>query len=136
MNICVIGKGSIGNRHASIYKKLGCKVYFFRTAKKDKLAKKFVNEIYSLKDLSKKKFDLFCICNPTSLHLQTLKKIIKLGKNIFIEKPLVSSYGQLNILKKYFYKFKINLFSGYMFRFDPRIKDINGNNPNPPSLKI
>ena len=74
MNICVIGKGSIGNRHASIYKKLGCKVYFFRTAKKDKLAKKFVNEIYSLKDLSKKKFDLFCICNPTSLHLQTLKK--------------------------------------------------------------
>ncbi len=123
MNICIVGKGSIGSRHASIYKKLGCKVYFLRRKRKF-LRNKIKNEIYNIKDLSKKKIDLYCICNPTSLHLNVLKKFIHLGKNIFIEKPLVSNLKQLIRLKKYFYKFKINLFNGYMFRFDPRIKDI------------
>jgi len=123
MNICIIGKGSIGIRHESIYKKLGCKVYFFRKKKNFK-NRRVKNEIYNIKDLYKKKIDLFCICNPTSLHLEALKKIVHLSKNIFIEKPFVSNAKQLKQLKKYFYKFKINLFNGYMFRFDPRINDI------------
>ena len=76
MKICIFGKGSIGRRHQSIFKRLGCDVYFYRSKKLSNYKKKISNDIYRYKDLKKIKFDLICICNPTSLHLKTFKKFL------------------------------------------------------------
>ena len=123
LNICIIGKGSIGQRHAKIYKKLGYNVFFLRSSKKKlkKLEKNNFTELYSYKDLKKINFKLYLICNPTNLHFYSLKKILKKNVNIFVEKPLASNLRDLHKIRKYYNDYKINLFIGYMLRHDPRI---------------
>ena len=83
--------------------------------------KLYSHQIYSYKDLKKHKIDLFIICNPTSLHVSTLKKIAKNNANILIEKPLAFNSQSLNEAEKIYNKYKINLFTGYMLRYDSRI---------------
>jgi len=119
LNICIIGKGSIGKKHAKIFKKLGHKVSFFRSL----VIKKRINskEIYNYKKLSLLNFNLYVICNPTSHHFSSIKKILKKNINIFVEKPLVSSFNELKKLKNYYQKYKLNLFTGYVLRHDPRV---------------
>ena len=123
LNICIIGKGSIGKKHGKIFKKLGHKVSFLRSSIKASRKKILLNsnEYNNYKELKKFNFDLYVICNPTSLHLSAIKKIIKKNINIFIEKPLVSNLKDLNKIKKYYQKYNINLFAGYVLRYDPRI---------------
>ena len=108
----------MSERHAKIFRQNGNKVFFF---KRNKNIKKN-NEINSYKELKENKFGLFCICYPTALHLRVFKKIYKYGKNFFIEKPLVSREFDLIKLEKIIKKNKKNIFNGFMFRFDPRIR--------------
>jgi predicted dehydrogenase len=115
--VCIIGKGSIGTRHGKIFKRLGCNVTYFRRKKSVPLSK---NEVTNIKNL-KKKVDLVCICNPTSLHSKTFIKFQNISKNFFIEKPSFHKLTDIKKVYKILKKKKINIFSGYMFRFDPRI---------------
>lgn len=122
LNICIIGKGSIGKKHAKIFKKLGHKVSFFRSfIKKNKKEIIDPKEIYNYKNLNLVNFDLYVVCNPTSHHFLSIKKILKKNINIFVEKPLVSSLNDLKKIKHYYQKYKINLFTGYVLRHDPRV---------------
>ena len=114
MICCIIGKGSIGNRHAKILENLNVKVMFIR--RKPNILKK--NEIsFNYKYLDKINF--FIITNPSSLHLTTIKKIIHFNKPIFVEKPFVTQRKFSNIIKNF-----EKLFVLYQMRFDPRIKFI------------
>lgn len=117
MNICIIGKGSIGTRHAKIFKSLGCNIFFLRSEKK---MLDYANEVNSTKKFNKK-ISLYCICNPSSKHFKSFKDIASHKANIFIEKPLVTNLKDLKNIKKLIKKHKINLFNGYMLRKDPRI---------------
>ena len=114
MICCIIGKGSIGKRHSSILKTLNVKVLFIR--RKPKKTQK--NEI-SFNSDSLKKANFFIIANPSSLHLQTIKKIIKFNKPIFVEKPFVTQTNISKAVKSY-----KKLFVLYQMRFDPRISFI------------
>ncbi len=114
MKACIIGKGSIGKKHFSILSKLKLDIFFIRRKKKNK------NDIY-FSELKKHTFDYFFITNPTSLHIKTLKRIIKFKKPIFIEKPFCDK----KLIKKeikYFLKHKI--FVGFMLRYDKRIQKL------------
>lgn len=126
MKILIVGKGSIGYRHAKIFKSLGCNVSFLRTnqsniSNNDKTSFK---EYFDIRKLNIKFFDLVCICNPTSLHIKTLQKLLFYSKKFFIEKPVASSEKDLKDLIKIKKKHKIDIFNGYMLRHDPRIKFI------------
>ena len=126
MKILIVGKGSIGFRHAKIFKSLGCNVSFLRTNQSNILEnnKKISNEYFNIRDLNKQLFDLVCICNPTSLHIQTLQKLIYCSKKFFIEKPVASSEKDLRNLIKIKKNYNLDVFNGYMLRHDPRIKFI------------
>ena len=113
MNICIIGKGSIGKRHAKILSKLKYNIFFLR-----RKANKFNEVNYESINLLKK-IDFFIISNPTSLHFKTLKKIEIYKKPILIEKPLFDENANLNSINK---KIKKLIFTAYMMRFDPRIE--------------
>ena len=65
------------------------------------------------------KTNFFIIANPSSLHLITIKKIIKFNKPIFVEKPFVTQRKFSSTIKN----FK-KMFVLYQMRFDPRIKFI------------
>ena len=126
LNVCILGKGSIGIRHGKSFNKLGFNVFFFREKKqKTKIKIKYnYKEIVNLNELKKKKFDLFIISNPTSKHFKSVKKILKKNINILIEKPLVSNHQELLKLKFLYNKYDINIFAGYQLRHDPRVKII------------
>ena len=126
MEICIVGKGSIGYRHATIFYKLGCKIIFFRTHQstlKKKQNFRF-KEISRFSDIKKNKISLVVISNPTSLHFRTLVKFSKLCKNFLIEKPMSNNLGELIKISKLVKKRKLNIFAGYMMRHDPRILKI------------
>lgn len=114
MNCCIIGKGSIGQRHSSILRELKTKVFFLR-----RNPNKYENNEISFKDIFSKKIDFFIISNPSSLHLKTIKKLIVFNKPIFVEKPFVTQEKISKKIKTY-----KKIFVLYQMRFDPRIKFI------------
>lgn len=114
--ICIIGKGSIGKRHAKILKKLNCKIFFLRSKNY-----KIKNDFKISKKISfLKQINIFLITNPTSFHIKTLNMIKRFNAHIFIEKPLsdLSIHKIKNQLKK------LSLSVGYMMRYDKRILKI------------
>lgn len=126
MEICIIGKGSIGLRHGEIFHSLGFKITFFRSFKsniKKKIKFKYF-ETNNFDKIKKKKFDLIIVANPTYLHFKTLIKFNKICKNFLIEKPVVNSHIELKKIIKIIKLKNLNIFTGYMMRFDPRIKNI------------
>jgi len=129
MKVLIVGKGSIGFRHAKIFKSFGCEISFLRSNQSNivKKNKKIFKEYFSIKNIKKQLFDLVCICNPTSLHIETLNKLLNYSKTFFIEKPVVSTENDLKKLVNYKKKTKFNIFNGFMLRHDPRIKFVKKN---------
>lgn len=112
MNCCIIGKGSIGKRHAKILKKLNIKVIFLRR-------KAYGSDEKSYQNIKYRHYDFFIISNPSSLHLLTINKLAKYNKPILVEKPLMVEKK----IDKHLLKLK-KCFVLYQMRFDPRINFI------------
>ena len=100
IKICFFGMGSIGRKHLKNLRKiekeknLTFHISAFRSTNKkldNETAKLLDEEIFDLED---QEFDIVFITNPTSLHYETLRKTINIGKNFFIEKPLFSNLSQ------------------------------------------
>lgn len=114
MICCIIGKGSIGKRHSIILKNFKIKVLFLRRTPNESKKDEISFNSYNLK-----KINFFIIANPSSLHLETIKKLIFFKKPIFVEKPFVTQKKISEDIKNY-----TKLFVLYQMRFDPRIKFI------------
>ena len=132
--ICIIGKGSIGARHARIFKKLGCEIYFLRSFKNLKNYQLNFNfyELNNFKNIENLNFDLIVISNPSSLHVKTFEKYIKFSKNFFIEKPISTDFKSLKKFISLTKKNNCNIYSGYFLRFNSNIiklKEIIKKNP-------
>ena len=114
MNCCIIGKGSIGIRHSKNLYKLKIKTFFLRR----KIITSNKNEL-SLNDKKIKKMDFFIITNPSSLHQETIRNILKYNKPILVEKPFITQKKILEEIKRY-----QKIFVLYKMRSDPRINFI------------
>lgn len=123
-NVLIIGYGSIGQRHASLFTQIGSQVSVIsRHAKKN--SSKNLKFYSSLAELSSEtSFDYIIIANETSSHIETLESILKTFKYskapILIEKPLADSKKDLNIIKKYKSLNKsTSIYIGFNLRFLP-----------------
>lgn len=96
MKICMIGLGSIGKRHLkNIVKVLNEKKEIFEidalrngnNKLPSEIAEMIHQEYYSYNDLPDD-YDVVFITNPTVFHFDTLLKIVKKTKHIFMEKPI------------------------------------------------
>lgn len=132
LEILIIGKGSIGLKHAKIFKNLGCAVAFYRTNNSNIKSKLVFKEYYDFAKIKNSLFDLIVICNPSSLHVKSLLKFKNFSKNFLIEKPFCTNFKDMKIIKN-ISKNK-NIFSGYMMRFDKRIIEIKKNCRNLKSI--
>ena len=111
----IIGYGSIGMRHAKILKKLNFDVNIF-SRRNIKDFEKFESLEHAMLSCLP---EYIIVCNETSKHYETLKKIEKFNfKNILIEKPIFS-----NLKKSLNFK-KNKIFVGYNLRFHPLIKKL------------
>lgn len=138
MKALFIGLGSIGQRHLRNLKKIVPNVSIIAYRKNKSvpvlsennkvLAKKqhrtYYNivEVDTLKKGLQHKPDVIFITNPSSLHLKTLKSVIKENVYIFVEKPIAHNLFEL---KKFMNKSKKNnlnkIYVGYQYRFNPSI---------------
>ena len=134
LEILIVGKGSIGLRHANIFKDLGCEISFFRTNNSNLNNKSCYKEYFRFVEVNKLSFDLIVICNPSSLHVKCLKKFQFLSNNFLIEKPTCTNNSDLEFLKKI--SLNKNIYSGYMLRYDKRVLEIKKRCKNISNIKF
>ena len=125
MKILVVGGGSIGKRHLRNLNLLGYdELYCFKRKYDSKFEINFnCKVICSDKELKNLCPSIIVICNPSSEHLNWIKKAQVLNASLFVEKPMVISQSQLtesiNIWKN-----NNVFFIGFMLRYHPAVKKI------------
>lgn len=110
MNICFVGLGSIAKRHITNINKIfksnnqEFKIDCFRSSMNeipDEIKSIINNVYYNFEDVPED-YDVIFITNPTSLHLETIRRFKNNAKHFFIEKPLfdkAESFLELKDLK-------------------------------------
>lgn len=122
-----IGLGSIGLRHLNSLLTLGINDFIhLKTGKGKKHIPEIPNaEIVTIENvLGFEDVDGIIISNPTSLHGETIKNVLHLGKPLFVEKPLSNSYIEtielFNLLRSYPSRIQV----GFTLRYNPLIRKV------------
>lgn len=99
MKVLIVGLGSIAEKHINALRLIDQNVHLFalRSSKSSNFVPGISN-IYSFSDIPYLFFDFVIICNPTSVHYETIKALIPLRIPMFIEKPLFDEIMDETIL--------------------------------------
>lgn len=126
MLILIVGLGSIGIKHIHAIYALdkNATIYGLRSSKGSKTIDGAIN-LYSERDIPEG-LDFAIVSNPTKLHFETIKKLIKLGIPLFIEKPPLNSIIRSESLLKLLDERKITTYVACNLRFHPCIEFIKG----------
>ena len=122
--IIIIGFGSIGKRHYYNIKSLGYTNIVVFDVNKD-IIPSDVESVDSVSIDVLINFDIAFICNPTSMHVDTLRLCVQAGCHSFIEKPLTSTLQNKDELEELIHVCKeksLIHMVGCNLRFDPAIK--------------
>jgi predicted dehydrogenase len=124
LKILVCGAGSIGVRHINNLQYLGIEVLVWRSrgGNLNKLKDEFGVKTFPSVDDALINADAVVIATVTSKHIELALKAAKLGKHIFIEKPISNNTNGLNELKKLVQKNKLVFEVGCQLRSHPNLK--------------
>lgn len=124
----IVGCGSIGQRHIQNLRHLGInEIVALRSNKGHfkKLDQKLnVQEVTGWDDAINSKPDVAFVCNPTSLHVETARRIAPHVRGLFIEKPLGSSLDGLKELLIEIKQQKVTTLVGFNLQYHPAIQAI------------
>ena len=122
----IVGSGSIGQRHIRNLRSLGVDSIVALRSKKGhhKILPAELNviEVEEWEDVSKYKPDIAIISNPTSLHLEAIRKATPLVKGIFIEKPVSDSLKGMEEVLNLLDEKNVVSFVGHNLIFHPIVK--------------
>lgn len=126
--IGIIGLGSIGVKHCEALSEIGVKnIQALRTGKGMKTIPetllKIVENIESFEQFNN--IDAFIVSNPTALHLDVIKHILKYHKPIFIEKPLTDENLNSNEIIQDLLNYKYKIQVGFCLRFHNVVLKVN-----------
>ena len=95
MKVLIIGLGSIALKHIKALQELYPTVVIYALRRKGESSKeiKGVIEVFDLDEIAIDTFSFILISNPTAVHYQTIKELIRYNKPLFIEKPL---FGEIS----------------------------------------
>ena len=90
MKVVIIGLGSIALKHIKALQELYPTVVIYALRRKGESSKgiKGVIEIFDISEIKVDTLSFILISNPTAVHYQTIKELIRYNKPLFIEKPL------------------------------------------------
>lgn len=131
MNILIYGFGRMGLTHFSILNSLNKNINF-TVVEPNKILRKILNKNINAKFYSndlrlKEPFDITLITTPPFIHFELAQNSIKRGdKKVFVEKPFG---GHTNVKLNTNLK-GIEVFVGYVLRFNPCIQWIKNNIDN------
>lgn len=115
----------MGRRHASVYQKNPNVVisgfYDVQQSLATNLASEFNASIYKKTEdaILNSNIDAVSICTPNALHYEILKLAAESGKNILVEKPIVTTKEHCNSLMKILRRSSIKVMVGHTQRFYP-----------------
>jgi len=127
MKALLIGLGSIAQKHLTALRELKphCKIYALRNSNSSTKVEG-VKNIYEWGEIPAD-IDFAMICNPTSKHYNTVKKVLLLEVPLFIEKPpFMNTEGGTTLIKKIHEK-AIKTYTAFNFRFHPVIQWLKEN---------
>lgn len=98
MKVLIIGLGSIALKHIKALQELYPTVVIYALRRKGESSKeiKGVIEVFDLDKIAIDTFSFILISNPTAVHYQTIKELIRYNKPLFIEKPLFGKITEDN----------------------------------------
>lgn len=122
MNILIIGMGSIAQKHVSVIRRLVplANIVALRSSGSANNIEGICNisELSELTDLP----DFIIISNPTSLHAESIRKCLWMGKPFMIEKPVFNSLKDVEDIRGLIAKNNISTYIACNLRFHPVIK--------------
>jgi len=131
INVAIIGTGAFAmSTHLPNLKKMSDKFNIYSIMSRSGYNSKNVAEMYGASYhtsdyeyiLNDKNVDLIMICNRHGQHFEYVNKALQADKSVFVEKPLCTSIGELELLQS-FYRDKTKsrplLTVGYNRRFSP-----------------
>ncbi len=125
LKIGVIGTGHLGKLHVKMFKHLNnCEiigVYDTNLIQSKAAASEF--NVHEFEDLNAllNKVDAVSIAATTSSHFELVKKSLKNGKHVFVEKPITSTIAEAEELVKIAEENRLNLQVGHIERFNPAL---------------
>jgi len=124
----IIGAGSIGQRHIKNLRKIGIDNIVALRSKKGHFKKLpealKVVEVDNWEEAIASNPDVAIISNPSSLHIETARKIVDHVKGVFIEKPLSDSTNECQQLIDILNEKKVVSFIGHNMMFHPIVENI------------
>ena len=96
MKVLIIGLGSIALKHIKALQELYPSVVIYALRRKAELSKgiKGVIEIFDMDEIAVDTLSFILISNPTSVHYDTIQKVIRYKKPLFIEKPIFGTLSK------------------------------------------
>lgn len=130
VNVGVVGVGFWGKNHARVFSELEraqlagvCDIDSNRVTE---IAKMYGAAPHTqLEDLLENaSIEAVSICTPTTTHYDIALEVIKHGKHVLVEKPLVSNAKEARRLIEESEKRGVNLMVGFIERFNPGVRGI------------
>ena len=96
MKVLIIGLGSIALKHIKALQELYPSVVIYALRRKGEPSKgiKGVIEIFDMDEIAVDTLSFILISNPTAVHYDTIQKVIRYKKPLFIEKPLFGALSK------------------------------------------
>ena len=96
MKVLIIGLGSIALKHIKALQELYPSVVIYALRRKGESFKgiKGVIEVFDIDGIAMETLSFILISNPTSVHYDTIQKVIRYKKPLFIEKPLFEALSK------------------------------------------
>lgn len=119
MKVVIIGLGSIGRKHVDALLKISKERFDIYALRRPESTAPDYTNVTNIYDLSTMDFqpDFFIISNPTSLHFETIQKLLNFNKPLFIEKPLVMKVENGEVLADALAKKPVLNYVGCNLRF-------------------
>lgn len=123
--ILIIGYGSIGKRHFSNLKFLypNCEIIILRS-KRNSTKIDGAKQIFSYEEALALKPQVAIICNPSSFHFDSAKKLSNNNIHLFFEKPISNSIETLNQNLVEINRQKIKATVGYNLRYNDALLEV------------
>ncbi len=124
----VIGCGSIGQRHIRNLQKLGISEISALRSRRGHFqnldSNLEVTEVTEWDELLASQPDIAIVSNPTSLHLETAKRLLPHVRGLFIEKPLSHSLEGIHEFLEMVKEHRTVTFVGYNLQFHPVVREM------------
>ncbi|MEQ1796865.1 MAG: Gfo/Idh/MocA family oxidoreductase [Lacibacter sp.] len=140
LKIAVFGAGHLGKFHLNNWKEIeGVELVGFYDPS-DRIAKS-VAEKYSLKRFINPE-ELMALCDaadivaPTPDHFHLCQMAVRLGKHVFVEKPMCNTMEEANELVKLVREANVKLQVGHVERFNPAFLAIKDMELNPMFIEV